>query len=70
MTLVAAISNKTDKKSAANPNKMDAGKSGTVSIESSSKEQLKAEFKEALNDALDVIEGKKPRKTLKDILNG
>lgn len=69
MTLVAA-SNKTDKKSASNANKTDAGKNGTASTDSSTKEQLKAEFKEALNDAIDIVEGKKPRKTLKDILNG
>jgi len=34
------------------------------------KEELKAELKQSLNEALDIVEGKKPRKTLKDILNG
>lgn len=35
-----------------------------------SKDELKLEFKEALKDAHDIIEGKRPRKSLKDILNG
>ncbi len=34
------------------------------------KEELKAELKQSLNEALDIVEGKTPRKTLRDILNG
>jgi hypothetical protein len=70
MTSVAGISDNTDKKSTANFKKTEAGISVPVSAKGPTKEQLKAEFKEALNDALDIVEGKKPRKTLKDILNG
>jgi hypothetical protein len=34
------------------------------------KEELKAELKQSLHEAFDIVEGKAPRKTLRDILNG
>lgn len=42
----------------------------SISDDHSKKEELKAELEESLNQAFDIIEGKAPRKTLKDILNG
>ena len=55
-----------------NPNsKLTATKTnGFLNTNESVKKQQVFELKEALHNALDIIEGKKPRKTLKDILNG
>jgi hypothetical protein len=76
MTLVARIPDNSDIKKVAKLNKIDAGKNISGSTDDSTSEdhptrqKLKVEFKEALNDAFDIVEGKKPRKTLKDIFNG
>ena len=39
-------------------------------VNNATKEQQINELKDALHDALDILEGKKPRKTISDILNG
>jgi hypothetical protein len=70
MTLVIEIPEK-DASNVSDFHKVKAGKKTPVFSSSDiKKENLKAELKEALNDAFDITEGKKPRKTLKDIFNG
>ena len=70
MTLVTGILDN-DKKNVSNFKNVETGNKISTSVENGSgKEKLKAELKEALNDAFDIIEGIKPRKTLKDIFNG
>ena len=46
---------------------------GEISVHSdneSKTEELRAELKQSLHEVFDIIEGKTPRKTLKDVLNG
>jgi hypothetical protein len=76
MAMVTRISDNSKIKKGPKLNEIDSGKNISGSIDDSAakdgptKQKLKAEFKQALNDAFDMIEGKKPRKTLKDIFNG
>ena len=69
MTLVVGAADD-DIKNGSNFHRIEVGGNISVSTDNSIQEKLSAELKEALNDAFDIIEGKKPRKTLRDIFNG